>query len=302
MSKTNVLYIAGYGRSGSTILGVIIGSLPGIFNGGEIAALPKYIDIEELKCPCGSNYIDCPVWGRVIEQLPGKLNFVKEMGKIQEKVESLGAPVKMKITESNTLRKKYDQYLTKFFKEVAKTTNSSLIVDASKTARGCTWRPVTLQNTGSIDVYVLHLIRSLCQVVSSCKKGSNTNIERGINESHKVVRSAKSIVGWIVANASVHYGSIKRLKKATISYESMLIDESRVVKSIIENAQIMDILERKKNQTYKKEEYKIGHMVGGNRLARRNKNIKIKNTAPSINNLNVVEKMVCKLFDTICIN
>ena len=60
-----VLYIAGNGHSGSTLLDIIIGSSPDIFSAGELTFITRDSIFEEY-CSCGCLIKECPVWSKIV--------------------------------------------------------------------------------------------------------------------------------------------------------------------------------------------------------------------------------------------
>src|SRR5215208_4373820 len=60
-----VLYIAGLGRSGSTILANTLGQIKGFFSGGELNFIWKHALIENRLCGCGRPSQECEFWGPV---------------------------------------------------------------------------------------------------------------------------------------------------------------------------------------------------------------------------------------------
>ena len=58
-----VLYVAGLGRSGSTILANTLGQVEGFFSGGELNFIWKHALIENRLCGCGRPSRECPFWG-----------------------------------------------------------------------------------------------------------------------------------------------------------------------------------------------------------------------------------------------
>ncbi len=65
------VYIAGLGHSGSTILGIALGSTEGAVSVGEVDATIRRLDQPQHSCTCGATATDCPVWAPVFanEQL-----------------------------------------------------------------------------------------------------------------------------------------------------------------------------------------------------------------------------------------
>src|SRR5207249_8771406 len=66
-----VLYVAGSGRSGSTILDRILGQVDGFFSAGELCNLWGRGLLARRRCGCGTPVPDCPVWGAVLAEAFG---------------------------------------------------------------------------------------------------------------------------------------------------------------------------------------------------------------------------------------
>jgi hypothetical protein len=65
-----VLYITGWCRSGSTVLGNILAEVPGVFHTGELRFLWCNGVLgtgSNRRCGCGANLLDCPLWSAVLE-------------------------------------------------------------------------------------------------------------------------------------------------------------------------------------------------------------------------------------------
>lgn len=57
-----VIYIVGSGFSGSTLLDMLLGSLPNIHGLGEMMYLPHYV-LNDVPCMCGAPLAACRTWG-----------------------------------------------------------------------------------------------------------------------------------------------------------------------------------------------------------------------------------------------
>jgi hypothetical protein len=66
-TDVHVLYLAGSGRSGSTLVTTILGQLPGFFAAGELRYLWSRGATEDHVCGCGQPFSRCPVWTAVME-------------------------------------------------------------------------------------------------------------------------------------------------------------------------------------------------------------------------------------------
>jgi hypothetical protein len=64
----NTAYILSAGRSGSTLLSLMLGAHPDVFAVGEVSHLPKNLALNTL-CMCGSPVRECPVWSPVVKRM-----------------------------------------------------------------------------------------------------------------------------------------------------------------------------------------------------------------------------------------
>src|SRR5919201_1117414 len=71
-TRCKVLSILGPGRSGTTILGNILGEIPGFFSAGEVRFIWKRGVIEHWKCGCGVPTDECNVWSAVFQRMAAK--------------------------------------------------------------------------------------------------------------------------------------------------------------------------------------------------------------------------------------
>src|SRR5580704_12095604 len=90
--STVVLYIAGTGRSGSTLLANILGEVDGVFAAGEVRYLWQRGLTERRLCGCGVPVRECPVWSRVLAEaghldeparMDGIVSLLKHTGRIR---------------------------------------------------------------------------------------------------------------------------------------------------------------------------------------------------------------------------
>jgi hypothetical protein len=63
-----VVSIVGPGRSGTTLLGEILGEVPGVFDAGELRWLWRRGLGEGRRCGCGEPVPECPVWSEVLRR------------------------------------------------------------------------------------------------------------------------------------------------------------------------------------------------------------------------------------------
>src|SRR3954466_11303605 len=68
-TRTRVLSIVGPGRSGTTILGNILGEVEGVTNAGELRWLWRRGLAERRPCGCGLPPAECPRWSVVLDDM-----------------------------------------------------------------------------------------------------------------------------------------------------------------------------------------------------------------------------------------
>jgi len=77
-------YIVAAGHSGSTLLDMIIGSIPGSFSAGEFNHLPWQLSRRERAgpnaspqklCSCGQGFHECPVWIQILGKVSEQVGF-----------------------------------------------------------------------------------------------------------------------------------------------------------------------------------------------------------------------------------
>ena len=67
-TSVKVLYIMGWGRSGSTIMDNLLGAIDGFFSVGELTYLWQRGLVEGRRCGCGALVRDCELWSEVLQR------------------------------------------------------------------------------------------------------------------------------------------------------------------------------------------------------------------------------------------
>ena len=241
MSK--IIYIAGYGRSGSTALDIKLGELHGVIGLGEIAELYKDYS-STLKCSCGSKYSQCALWSSVDK------NQLKQLEAVLSRYDAspflFSSQVKNYKLVSDDLFRTIDSFYG----------DGVIYVDSSKTAWHTLFRPVKLKTAGN-EVFVVHLIRPLKDVLNSVSKGTNKALQGYGRE--KPLRRTRATIGWFVANISAYINRliIGRKNSILIKQVELMKDPQKVINTICNKFRI-EVNYSKKSQ--------LQHRVGGNRL------------------------------------
>ena len=207
MSARLVSVIAA-GHSGSTLLDMVVGSIPGAFSAGEVTHLPWQIyrneragpsaSLQKL-CSCGNGFKECPVWSRVLSGIGQERGFDIysdpfrfSISLFQEDKFTYRPSVAHRVGRvlyhasfryrglefmgslfRKLLRKKTDNNWL-LFDTVSEVTNKQFIVDSSK----CEFRASLLQARCPDRVYFIVLIRDIRGVAYSDKKLGGNPVRR----------------------------------------------------------------------------------------------------------------------------
>jgi hypothetical protein len=159
--KVCVLYIAGLGRSGSTIISNLLGQLDNVFSGGELSWIWSRGILENEPCGCGKEFLECEVWKHIYEKKLINLNTdeIKKISKTwQESIRTRRLATYMLRSSGWLSQQNVRNYLTaleQLYMAIASSTGCNFIIDASKSPAYL----FLLSQIPSIKLYILHLIR-----------------------------------------------------------------------------------------------------------------------------------------------
>lgn len=164
-----VLYIAGEMRSGTTILGEVLGAMRGWYHIGEGRQLWRYGLIQDRLCGCGQSISTCSFWSEVLEAALGEVpsnQFARTMAQTGA-VASDALRLLLPGGSRRLHRAKADHLdiLARLYRALADKTGATVLVDSSfHPAYG---RYLAL---AGLDVHVIHIVRDPRGFASSLKK------------------------------------------------------------------------------------------------------------------------------------
>lgn len=168
--KIDVLYIVGYGRSGSTMLEMALGGVSGFQCFGEVRYVWKRGCEENLLCSCGSKFWKCDLWPDVIRNVvpsttPETFQQIHAMQKRADSI--LRMPLYLNNIDRLTSRNaECISLLDSLYTSLSKRTGANVLVDSSKFPS----YGLLLSRVPSVRLHVIHLTRDCRAVANSWKR------------------------------------------------------------------------------------------------------------------------------------
>lgn len=156
-----MLFIGGYGRSGSTLLQRLLGELPGVVAVGEVRHVWERGYGQNQLCGCGEPFSSCPFWTDVTREAYGSLTpddaaavfrlkrLVERPRRTHQVRFGLAGPTHRRRLE------RYGRILTRLFEAVRDVSGADLVVDATKDPT----HGFVLARLPGIELHTVHLVR-----------------------------------------------------------------------------------------------------------------------------------------------
>jgi len=214
--KPRVLYVLGYGRSGSTVLGMALGQHPGMVNLGEISVLPTFVPgptyIAPRACGCLLPLDRCPYWQGVASRL-GSMTALAQDGTTLSPTMGWRRYAPWLPEPSDELPQWASAAAALYTATIAEA-GAEVAVDTSKGASRAWW----LWKSGTVDLTFVWLTRRLEDVIRSQIRHGQSALKTAISWRLAQRQAAQ------VARAAEGAG----LQVPRISYEQ-LVQEPRAV-------------------------------------------------------------------------
>lgn len=232
-----VLYIGGFGRSGTTLLNRLLGELPGVCAIGESVNLWRQGILRNEKCGCGRPFYSCSFWQEVGAlafngwhrvDLESVLAGQSEDSRFKYAREASFAPAFLK----PPLVKGF--LYTRLYSAVSQVSGCPIVVDASKHASLLS----NLRCYKPLDITVIHLIRDSRGVAYSWTKiQKRPESENPLSFMDKF-SVAHSAMLWNAYNAS--FSSLNRsgVRYLRIRYEDLVRAPERWLREVARVARV----------------------------------------------------------------
>ncbi len=223
MTRTRVLYVGGWGRSGSTLLSHLLGRMPGMVSVGELRYVWQAGAAADELCGCGKPFSECPFWQAVGDEAFGGWDKV-DVDEVLEleaavlrhsRIPLLAAP-RLSAEHAERLDR-YSQITGQLYAAIARVAGAETVVDSTKNPPYAYF----LRRCKDVDLRVIHLVRdSRGAAFSWMKKVVRPEVTTG--EAHFQEFSPLGAgIRWMECNAA--FDLLKRLRTPTsrMRYEAL---------------------------------------------------------------------------------
>lgn len=163
----SVLYVMGMGRSGSTILDVLLGNNPITFSAGELTHVFRDVLERDVACACGLAASACPIWSRVMAQCGWTRADAERLDGVFRSIDwHTRFPVVALGWVGRRKKADYAEVNSRLFGALAAISGKSVIVDSSKYPG----RALALARAFPQQVRILCIIRSPHSLLAAFSK------------------------------------------------------------------------------------------------------------------------------------
>lgn len=258
--RIDVVYIAGAGRSGSTLLNQMLGSSDKAFSVGELHQIWTLGFGENRQCSCGQSFRACDFWNSVMDAAFGGMDKVplQRILSLQGRLKRVRAiPVVVQPLRPAALSRQLEEYghvLAQLYRGIQKTARRRLLVDSSKQSP----YGLLLASRPDIRLRAIHLVRDSRAVAFSWTRVKQRSVgSKDIMRRRSPLTSARS---WSWVNSVIGLLAFKADAYTRMRYEDLAEDPAKVLASL---AQRLDLTAPSPDES-NTVELPANHMVGGN--------------------------------------
>lgn len=234
-----VLYLGGFGRSGTTLLDRMLGEVPAVVSSGELVHLWERGVRSDERCGCGQPFSKCPLWTEVGRKAFGgweALDIDRVIALKQSVDRNRFIPAMLAKTLLPGYRRRMREYadlLGRLYRALHEVSAARVIVDSSKHAS----YGYLLREVPGIDLRLVHAVRDPRGVANSWGK-QRRRPEVAEGESYMPIYSpGRSGLLWLGHNAMVA-GLTRLVPSIVVRYEDLMDDPAGQLRRVLSLAAI----------------------------------------------------------------
>ncbi|MGP3920747.1 sulfotransferase [Nonomuraea sp. 10N515B] len=232
-TRVPIIFIAGLGRSGSTLISRTLGTVPGFFSVGELFRLWDHGVQRNEMCGCGLRFLDCDFWRNVGKEAFGGWGHVD----IDEVLELHNSIVRTRYLPLLIMPKaapafrrkltKYSEIMSSVYQAIRTVSGCNVVVDSSKTPAAA----YMIRHIADINLRMVHLVRSSYGVCySHTKIVRNPGYGNGLLTRQPPTRTATE---WMCLNLTLDALGLLGEPKMLLRYEDFIARPRTTLQRII---------------------------------------------------------------------
>ena len=221
--KVKVLFIAGSGRSGSTVVAQVLAEVPGWVTCGELR-LGVPVLLHDRLCGCGERAQQCPFWHAVIEEAFGAfdLSMLRRGVELMKRV-ALNRHTALHYLPLQNSRfgrelREYASIMERIYQGVRTVSGCEVIVDTSKLPSYF----LALGHAPTLDLRTVHIVRDSRAVAFSNQRRvrdpANPDATRYMPQQGLALTS----VAWNLKNGFISAAMGQRGRRIMVRYEDFV--------------------------------------------------------------------------------
>lgn len=233
MSAIPVVYVAGVGRSGSTLLDLILGNHPEVESVGELAKVVGSAWVRREYCACGERGPECPFWTQVLARWldgePRERRFEEYLG-LQRRLERIRAWPRLAAEAGRPSPElaRYGELTFRLLEAIRRVSGRRVIVDSSKLPA----RAFALSLVPNVELRLVHLVRDPRGTAFSYQKAIGRNERAGVQHDLVPQALAKSALAWRLANGMVDRLRRRLPESLRLTYEELVTAPRRSLAAV----------------------------------------------------------------------
>jgi hypothetical protein len=260
-----VVYITGFGRSGSTVLNITLGQHEDVIATGELGNLSRRVWHNDEFCSCGVRVRSCPFWstavGNMAERVDTPLERLRTLQSRYESLAFMAATVQGWPVRTGRFRD-YRELTLQSLEAVRSISGRPIVVDSSKLPT----RAFALSLIPEIDLRVVHLVRDGRGVAWSLRKPYAKDEQAGFERALAPRPVLRTALRWATMNLAAEQ-VCRRLgarRSLRVRYEDFVTDPRAALRTIGEtiSVDLTEVGERLVTGA----PFDPGHQVAGNQL------------------------------------
>lgn len=236
-ANTEVLFIGGTGRSGSTMLLRVLGTLDQHFPTGELSRIWNGHVILNHLCGCGKSFQDCEFWNAVMDDAFGGINQVDagHLTSLQESTQGwrhlpMLATPSLRTAAFQSRLSEYAAALEALYLAIARVSGSRVLIDASKIPT----HAFVLTEIPSIRPRMIHLVRDSRACVYSWQRKKQRIDIPGETQYMRRYNHVHTSVDWTVNHTFLRIAARRYASYVAYRYEDIASNPRLVLTEMAE--------------------------------------------------------------------